>query len=216
MQRSAATRRDGGLLENVKTIVYAGLIALAVRSFLFEPFNIPSGSMIPTLAGRRLLVRVEVQLRVLAGSRCRSRRRCSPAGFSALLPRRGDVAVFKLPIDTSTDYIKRIIGLPGDHVQMRAGHLFINNVEVPREPAGDYTSPPETARQWTPCAISRRCRQPASGKPVKHSILKYSDDGPLDNTQDYVVPPDCVFAMGDNRDNSVGQPGPGPCRLHPG
>ena len=201
MSRAVAARRtskpkSGSLLENVKTIVYAGLIALAVRSFFAEPFNIPSGSMIPTLqVGDYLFVSK------FAYGYSRFSLPLSPPLWSGRIfrhmPHRGDVAVFKLPIDTSTDYIKRIIGLPGDHIQMRGGKLFINNTEVPRQATGPYTA----TGDGPPVELQRYIETLPNG--VKHPILKASDDGPLDNTQEYVVPDNFVFAMGDNRDNSL-------------
>jgi signal peptidase I len=197
----AAKRRQGGLVENVKTIVYAGLIALAVRSLLFEPFNIPSGSMIPTLQ-----VGDYVFVSKFSYGYSRFSLPLSPDLFSGRifgsLPHRGDVAVFKLPTDTSIDYIKRIVGLPGDRIQMKGGHLFINGTEVPRTSDGDYLAtgdgPPTEYLRYIETL-------PPTGheRPVRHFILKASDNGPLDNTQEYVVPPGCVFAMGDNRDDSL-------------
>lgn len=200
-RKSAGKRRQGGVLENLKTLFYAGLIALTVRSFLFEPFNIPSGSMIPTL-----LVGDYVFVSKFSYGYSRFSLPFAPDLFSGRifgrLPHRGDVAVFRLPTDTSIDYIKRIIGLPGDHIQMKQGLLYLNGAVVLRSPDGDFLAtgdgPPTEYlryRETLPSSVQ--------GKPIRHFILKASDDGPLDNTQEYVVPPDCVFAMGDNRDNSL-------------
>src|SRR6266581_6141965 len=119
-------KTSGGVLETVKTVVYAVLIALVVRTVAYEPFNIPSGSMVPTLL-------VGDYLFVSKFSYGYSRYSL-PLGlplFSGRIfshpPEQGDVAVFKLPADNSTDYIKRIIGLPGDRLQMKTGILYIND-----------------------------------------------------------------------------------------
>jgi len=195
-----AKRKSSGLLENVKTIVYAGLIAIGIRTFLFEPFNIPSGSMIPTLLVGDYLFVAKYSYGYSHFSFPLSPPLFSGRVFGSL-PRRGDVAVFKLPRDTSIDYIKRIIGLPGDTIQMKDGQLYINGNEVPREPDGTYTAtgegPPMELKKYIESLPTR------SGGVVRHPILKASDEEPLDNTAEYKVPPDCVFAMGDNRDNSL-------------
>src|SRR5437588_10703059 len=131
----------GGIVDTIKTLVYAVLIALVVRTVAYEPFNIPSGSMVPTLlVGDYLFVSkfsygfsrysLPFGLPLFSG-------RISVPALSHP-PERGDVAVFKLPTDTSTDYIKRIVGLPGDHIQVRHGILYINDQAAPRRPAGDY------------------------------------------------------------------------------
>jgi signal peptidase I len=191
-----AQSKHGGLIENVKTIIYAALIALGIRTFAYEPFNIPSGSMIPTL-----LIGDYLFVSKFSYGYSHFSFPLSPPLFSGRifgrLPQRGDVVVFKLPRDTSTDYIKRIIGLPGDRIQMRAGHLYINDAEVPREPDGTYTVTDDG-----PSMVYKRYIETLPGG-VRHEILKASDDGPLDNTQEYLVPPGYVFAMGDNRDNSL-------------
>src|SRR5580704_10495252 len=113
-------RQANAWVENIKTIVYAGLIAIGVRTVLFEPFNIPSGSMIPTLLVGDYLFVAKYSYGYSTYSLP-----FSPDWFSGrypnILPHRGDVAVFKYPRDNSTDYIKRIIGLPGDRIQVRAG-----------------------------------------------------------------------------------------------
>ena len=127
-----AQRKSGGFIELVKTFVYAGLIALVIRTLLFEPFSIPSGSMIPTLlVGDYLFVSkfaygysrhtVAFGLPLFDG-----RVLGSP-------PERGDVVVFRLPRDPSQDYIKRIVGLPGDRIQMIGGVLHINGEAVTPE-----------------------------------------------------------------------------------
>src|SRR5690348_8374935 len=133
----ASKKAQGGVLDTVKTVVYAVLIALAVRTVAYEPFNIPSGSMVPTLL-------VGDYLFVSKFSYGYSRYSL-PFGlplFSGRIlfrpPERGDVVVFKLPTDNSTDYIKRVIGLPGDRIQMKGGNLLINDQLVARKRIQDY------------------------------------------------------------------------------
>ncbi|MEN9500557.1 MAG: signal peptidase [Pseudomonadota bacterium] len=194
-------QRSGGWLESIKTIVYAALIAVSIRTIAFEPFNIPSGSMIPTL-----LVGDYLFVSKYSYGYSRHSMPFSPNIFEGRifgsLPKRGDVAVFKLPRDGSTDYIKRIIGLPGDRIQMRAGILYLNGAAVRREMLGPYTVEGDGPR-----ITVRRFREflPAidAAPSVAHEILEASDDAPLDNTPEFRVPAGHVFAMGDNRDNSL-------------
>jgi len=194
--KAKTRRKSNALVENIKTIIYAGLIALVVRTFAFEPFNIPSGSMEPTLlVGDYLFV---------AKFSYGFSRYSFPFGWPPFsgrifgrLPHRGDVAVFKYPRDNSTDYIKRIVGLPGDTIQVREGLLYINGVLAPRQPAGDFLADDNGIR-----TVYRRYVETLPDG-VKHDELKATDEGDANNTQVYVVPPDHVFAMGDNRDNSA-------------
>jgi signal peptidase I len=176
-----ARRNASGLIENIKTIFYAGLIAIGIRTFAFEPFNIPSGSMIPTL-----LVGDYLFVSKYSYGYSRFSLPLSPPLFSGRifghLPKRGDVAVFKLP---------------RDRIQMKGGELYINGTQVQRQPAGDYTA----TDVGPPMVLKRYLETLPNG--VQHYILKESDDGPLDNTQEYLVPEGDVFAMGDNRDNSL-------------
>ena len=196
----AKKKASGGFLETVKTIVYAVLIALVVRTVAYEPFNIPSGSMIPTLL-------VGDYLFVSKFSYGYSRYSL-PFGlplFSGRIlahsPLRGDVAVFKLPTDPSTDYIKRIVGLPGDHIQMRRGQLYINDQQVPRRPAEDFVYEEGGSMVLLHQFVESLPRGPGE-PPLDHVIIKLGDNGPLDDTPVYDVPPGHFFAMGDNRDNS--------------
>jgi signal peptidase I len=117
------------------------------------------------------------------------------------LPHRGDVAVFKYPPDPSVDYIKRIVGLPGDKVQMIHGQLFINGQMIPRRQVDDYVYQEGGQVELMHQYIESLPRGPGE-QPLDHPIIKTGDDGPLDNTPVYEVPPDHYFAMGDNRDNS--------------
>lgn len=185
-----------GFWELVKTIVYAVLIALVVRTFAYEPFSIPSGSMIPTLLiGDYLFVSkfsygysrysLPFGLPLISG-----RILASP-------PERGDVAVFKLPSDNKTDYIKRVIGLPGDRVQVVDGILNINGKAVERAPAGEFVV---TNGAGVSQHYHRYIETLPNGK--QHPIIELSDAGPFDNTGVYTVPADHYFVMGDNRDSS--------------
>ena len=132
-----AKRKSSGLADNVKTIVYAGLIAVIIRTLLFEPFNIPSGSMIPTL-----LVGDYLFVEKYSYGYSHYSLPFAPDLFSGRIfgsvPKRGDVMVFKYPRDTSVDYIKRVIGLPGDTVQVKEGRLWINGTEVPASARGRF------------------------------------------------------------------------------
>ena len=189
-------RKSSALVENVKTVIYAGLIALVVRTLAFEPFNIPSGSMLPTLL-------VGDYLFVAKYSYGYSRYSLPfgwppfPGRIFGSLPRRGDVAVFKYPRDNSTDYIKRIVGLPGDRVQVRQGQLYINGQLCPRQPEGDYVVDDSGIH------MVLRLYQETLPNGVKHDLLKATDEGEMNNTPEFLVPPDHVFAMGDNRDKSA-------------
>jgi signal peptidase I len=183
--------------ETVRTVIYAVLIALVVRTFLYEPFNIPSGSMKPTL-----LIGDYLFVSKLSYGYSRYSFPFGLGPFSGRIfasePERGDVVVFKLPSDNSTDYIKRIIGLPGDEIQVKGGILYINGEPVKRKRIEDFVERTPDGREL------RRLPQYIETLPNgrKHRILEVSDQGPLDNTGVYKVPEGHYFAMGDNRDNS--------------
>ncbi|HVB90054.1 MAG TPA: signal peptidase I [Beijerinckiaceae bacterium] len=197
-QKKKTRAEEGGIWETIKVIVQALLIALVVRTFLFQPFNIPSGSMIPTLL-------IGDYLFVSKYSYGYSRY-SFPFGLPLFKgrifgspPKRGDVAVFKLPSDDSTDYIKRVIGLPGDKIQMKLGRLYINGAIVPREPI---------KRIVTRDAYGHLVKVPTYKETlpggVSHTIIQLDGDtGFYGNTGVYVVPPNDYFMMGDNRDNST-------------
>ncbi len=189
-------REKGGIGETIRTVVYAVLIALVIRTFAYEPFNIPSESMLPTLL-------VGDYLFVSKFSYGYSRYSL-PWGvplFKGRIwqsePRRGDVAVFKLPSNNSTDYIKRIVGLPGDRVQMRNGELFINDQRVPKFRNKDFIYERNGRRFRVP-----RFMETLPGGP-QHDTLDFIAGGEHDTTREFVVPPAHYFAMGDNRDNSL-------------
>jgi signal peptidase I len=193
---SMAKRKSGGWLESLKTIVYAALIAIGIRTVAFEPFNIPSGSMIPTL-----LVGDYLFVSKYAYGYSRHSLPFSPNLFSGriwgAMPARGDVAVFKLPRDTSQDYIKRIVGLPGDRIQVIRGVLHVNGEAVRREPLGPFVAEGDGPR-----ITVQQFRETLPGGRA-HRIVEQADDAPLDNTPEFTVPSGHVFVMGDNRDNSL-------------
>jgi signal peptidase I len=196
MASKKAKKSSSSLLENGKTIIYAGLIALAIRTFLFEPFNIPSGSMIPTL-----LVGDYLFVSKYSFGYSRYSFPFSPDMFSGRVlgsvPHRGEVVVFRYPPDPSEDYIKRVIGLPGDRVQVTDGQLYINGQEVPRQPSGEYVTNEDGIR-----LVLRRYVENLPGG-ADLFILKATDQGEANNTPTYVVPPHELFVLGDNRDNSA-------------
>ena len=186
----------GETIEVAKTVLYALAIALVLRILLFQPFTIPSASMEPTLLQGDYII-------VSKYSYGYSRHSIpfSPPIFNGRLleraPTRGDIVVFKLPSDGHTDYIKRLVGLPGDKIQVRGGVIHVNGKPVARRPL----SPGVTGDG------------PGAGVPVarfqetmpngKTYVTYDMGDRKADNTAIYTVPAGCYFMMGDNRDNSV-------------
>jgi signal peptidase I len=190
--------KDGGIGETVKVVIQALVIALVVRTFLFQPFNIPSGSLIPTL-----LVGDYLFVSKYSYGYSKHSLPFSPDLFSGRIlgtaPKRGDIAVFKLPRDGSTDYIKRVIGLPGDKIQMLEGRLYINGQIVPREQIGSYPYYDAFGKD-----VQVPLYKETLPGGVTHEIIERDGDNSYwDNTSVYEVPPNDYFMRGDNRDNSL-------------
>ncbi len=189
--------KDESILDTIKTIIYAILIAIIIRTFLFEPFKIPSGSMYPTLhVGDYLFVS-----KYTYGYSKHSFPFSLPlfeGRIWADQPQRGDVVVFKFPQDNKTDFIKRIIGLPGDKIKMQDGILYINGKPVERQQIEDFVIRDKFGN-------GERYRQYVETLPngVKHNILEISDQQEfVDNMVEVTVPENSYFVMGDNRDRS--------------
>ena len=188
-------RKPEGKFEFIKTIVIAGALALGFRSLLFEPFNIPSGSMIPTL-----LVGDYLFVSKYSYGYSRYSFPFGMAPFDGRVfetpPERGDVAVFRQPQNESVAFIKRIVGLPGDRIQVTDGILRINDVAVNRVQKGFSTA--SDGYHVIRFAVYQETLP--NGK--SYLIQERSDDDVLDNTNVFLVPEGHYFMMGDNRDNS--------------
>jgi signal peptidase I len=178
-------------------ILPALLLAIFIRTFLFQPFDIPSGSMTPTLQpGDHFFVSK------YAYGYTRYSFPGSPRWFSGRIlaapPQRGDVVVFRLPKDDGTDYVKRIVGLPGDRIQMIEGLLHINGAAIKRERMDDFVATDDGGHQER----IRRWRLTLPNG-VSYAALDIQDHGFLDDTQEYMVPTGHYFMLGDNLDNST-------------
>ena len=194
---SGAKRKEGGIGEFIRLLVHAGIIALVIRTFLFQPFNIPSGSMKATL-----LVGDYLFVSKYSYGYSHYSIPFSPPLFSGRIfgsePSRGDIVVFRLPKEDTTDYIKRVIGLPGDSIQMIDGILNINGKPIPRERIDDFIDEDEGGR----ATRVRRWKETLPNG-VSYTTLDLPYNLQADNTEVYNVPPNNYFMMGDNRDNST-------------
>ena len=190
-------KKSGGLGETVSVIVQALLLALVIRTLFFQPFSIPSGSMRPTLLEGDYLFVTK-----WAYGYSRHSLPFSPPLFDGRIwgsdPERGDVVVFKFPPNPSLDYIKRVIGLPGDRIQMRSGVLYINGQEVPREKVGEIDNPDITEVD-RPVDVYRETLPNG----ISYDTLDLTPSSIGDDTREFVVPAGHYFMMGDNRDNST-------------
>ena len=180
-----------------RVVFYALLLAVVIRTFIFQPFNIPSGSMENTL-----LVGDYFFVTKFSYGYSKHSLPWSPALFSGRVwgaqPERGDVVVFKLPARPSEDYIKRVVGLPGDRIQMIDGLLYINGIPCERKEAEPYIRLSAYGEEER---IDRYLETLPNG--VSYHVLDQTPGHQgWDDTQEFVVPPGHYFMMGDNRDQS--------------
>jgi len=200
VQSAGAPDKSGAvseIVEIVKTVVYALVIALFLRVLFFQPFTIPSASMEPTLLQGDYII-----VSKFSYGYSKHSVPFSPPLFSGRImgrtPERGDIIVFKLPRDGHTDYIKRLIGLPGDRIQVIGGVLHINGKAIPRKPLTPVMV--DSGYGFTR-SVERFQETFPNGKTF--ITYDFGPDGEVDNTQVFVVPEGHYFFMGDNRDNSL-------------
>lgn len=210
-------RAEGGIVENIRFLVTLIVFAVLLRSLVVAPFNIPSESMLPRLLVGDYLF---VAKWPYGYSRYSFPYGAAPINGRILgsEPDRGDVVVFKTPSDNSTDYIKRVIGLPGDIIQVKDGQVILNGAPVPKIRVADFIDPvtpnspcrPENGLNIVEDAAAdgtRICRYPRYRETLpngrSYDVLDLGPVSYADSTPTYVVPAGHYFLMGDNRDRSA-------------
>ena len=183
------------IIENIKTLFFALLIAILIRSILIQPFYIPSSSMEPTLLiGDRIFVTKYTY--GLSKHSFPFSPNVSNKRFFYKMPKRGDLVVFKTPADNRTDYIKRLIGLPGDSIQFIEGDIFLNNKKIKREPNATVNQVRCGKGTFNVTSFTEILSNGSN------YITSYNKEGTLQNTKKFIVPKDHFFLLGDNRDCS--------------
>ena len=183
------------IIENIKTLFFASLIAILIRSILIQPFYIPSSSMEPTLLiGDRIFVTKYTY--GLSKHSFPFSPNVTNKRFFYKPPKRGDLVVFKTPADNRTDYIKRLIGLPGDSIQFIEGDIFLNNKKIKREPNATVKQVRCGKETFNVTSFTEILSNDSN------YITSYNKDGTLQNTKKFIVPKNHFFLLGDNRDCS--------------
>jgi len=197
MKKTTGLSFKDKLVENIKSILIAVIAAMILRTFAYEPFKIPSSSMVPSmLIGDFLFVSKYSYGYSNKGSFFRLPILDENSRVLALgKPKRGDVVVFKLPSNPKINYIKRVIGLPGDTVQIKDEIVYINGKPLKREFIGEFydNDTDRTSREYKEITFE--------GK--EYTVIEHQNNSSLDNTDVFSVPEGHYFVMGDNRDNSA-------------
>jgi len=193
-----AKSRTPAWARNIVDIAVIVLVVMAAKTAIAEPFYVPSGSMEPTLLIGDELLATKFPYGYGSASLPSFIDLPMTPHILGALPRRGDVVVFRWPGDHSQIWVKRVIGLPGDHIALRDGQVWINGEAATLQPDGTGQAENEDGT----LAPAARLIETLPGN-RQHTILKLTPFQPLDNMAETVVPPDRVFVMGDNRDNSA-------------
>jgi len=197
MSKTKPKQQKGGIGEFVKVVVFALVIAYILRSFLFQSFHIPSGSMEPTLYKGDYIITTKYSLGYGKYAASPLTLPIKKGRYFERKPKRGDVIVFK-PVGSKVHFIKRLVGLPGDEIQMKSGFLYINGTRQKTEKLAAYT---QSDRAGNPVR-AQKYREFFDGQRKPHLIKDLETGGRVDDTGIYTVPGGHYFFMGDNRDNS--------------